>query len=121
MRILVVDDDPFAAEMVAAVLEDGGCDAIVVDGAGPAQTVLNADKDFDAIVSDMNMPGQSGMELFRALRAQGSSVPFILLSADDPDVLAQREPRLDACIAKDADLETSLMVTLADVLLPPAD
>lgn len=121
MRILVVDDDPLAGELIAAVLEEGGCEVTVVEGAAAALDVLGADPDFDAIVSDMNMPGLNGLAFFSALRAQGNTVPFVLLSGDDPQALAQREPGLDACLAKDAELETTLMMTLADVLLPPAD
>lgn len=118
MRILVVDDDALAAEMTAAVLEDGGCDVIAVESAAEALKVLAGDPEFDAVVSDMNMPGLSGLELFRTLRAQAHDMPFILLSGDDPQALKRQEPGLTACVAKDMDLETALMTAVADALLP---
>jgi CheY-like chemotaxis protein len=69
----------------------------------------------------MNMPGMSGLDLFRTLRGGGGGIPFILLSGDDPLSLRQQEPRLTACIAKDMDLETALMTAVADALLPAVD
>ncbi len=121
MRILLVDDDALAAEITAAVLEDGGADVACVENAGQALDLLAGDSTFDAVVSDMNMPGSSGLDLFRALRARGDARPFILLSGDDPAALQTREPGLTACVAKDMDLETSLITALADALLPSGD
>jgi CheY-like chemotaxis protein len=120
MRILVVDDDPFAADMTSAVLEEGGCDAIVVESVAQAQELLEQDVDFDALVSDMNMPVASGLDLFRWVRARGLSMPFILLSGDDADKWLAQEPEINACVVKDENLETTLMTAIADVLLPSA-
>lgn len=115
MRVLIVDDDDFAAAMTAAVLEDGGHEAVIVDGGVAAVETLAADPAFDAVISDMNMPLISGLELFETLREGGCVLPFILLSGDDPQVLQRREPRLDACIAKDGNLEQSLASALANL------
>jgi CheY-like chemotaxis protein len=120
MRILVVDDDFLAAEMTVAVLEDGGLEAATVENAQAALDLLSADPDFDAVVSDLNMPGLSGLDLFRSLQEKGNSLPFILLSGDDPEDLKRQEPGLAACVAKDINFETTLMNAVADALLPPA-
>jgi CheY-like chemotaxis protein len=120
MRILVVDDDPFAADMTNAVLEEGGCDAVLVESAALALEMLDDDLDFDAVVSDMNMPVDSGLDLFRQLRARGLNMPFILLSGDDAHQWREQEPGLSACVVKDENLETTLMTAIADALLPSA-
>ncbi len=116
MRILVVDDDVFAAEMTAAVLEDAGYETVIVENGVAAVERLAADVDFSVVVSDMNMPLVSGLELFETLRAEECNLPFILLSGDDPVKLRQLEPRLDACLAKDADLESTLPAAVANVV-----
>ncbi|MBS1230011.1 MAG: cheY3 [Proteobacteria bacterium] len=115
MRILVVDDDSFSGEMTSAILEDAGHQSVVVDSAVEAVETL-ADPGFAVVISDMNMPFVSGLELFATLREQGCDLPFILLSGDDPDELRQREPRLDACLAKDSELPTTLPQALGRVL-----
>ena len=66
----------------------------------------------------MNMPFVSGLELFETLRDEDCHLPFILLSGEDPDELRRREPRLDACLAKDSNLENSLRQALERVLAP---
>lgn len=115
MRILVVDDDSFSGEMTAAILEDAGHETVTVDSGVEAVETLAGDRRFAAVISDMNMPFVSGLELFAALRDDGCDLPFILLSGENPDELRQLEPRLDACLAKDSNLENTLRQALERV------
>jgi CheY-like chemotaxis protein len=117
MRILVVDDDSLAGEMTGAVLESLGHEVrLAADGVDAAHQ-LDADGDIALVISDMNMPMISGIELFRELREQGCTLPFILLTGDEPARLLAQEPRLDACLCKDFALDETLPPVLADVLL----
>ena len=122
MNILVVDDDPLAAAMVAAVLEALGHTVLQAENAIEAAEQLNAHSDIALVVSDMNMPMVSGIDLFRELRAQGNLLPFILLTGDAPEGLLAQEPRLDACLTKDFSLDEALPQVIAQVLAqhPPA-
>lgn len=116
MRILVVDDDSMAAEMTGAVLEELGHEVILAEDGMDAAMKLNADSGIEMVISDMNMPMLSGIELFRELREQGSALPFILLTGDEPEGLLEQEPRLDACLLKDFSLEETLPQVMAEVL-----
>jgi CheY-like chemotaxis protein len=116
MRILVVDDDPMAGEMTCAVLEDSGHQVVVAENGVDATEALSQAAAFDMVVSDMNMPLVSGIDLFRNLRDQGETIPFILLTGDDPAPLLAEEPRLDGCLTKDFTLETSLIEAIAAAL-----
>lgn len=122
MNILVVDDDPLAAAMVAAVLEGLGHSVLQAENAIDAAEQLNAHSNIALVVSDMNMPMVSGIDLFRELRAQGNLLPFILLTGDAPEGLLAQEPRLDACLTKDFSLDEALPQVIAQVLAqhPPA-
>lgn len=122
MNILVVDDDPLAAAMVAAVLEGLGHSVLQAENAIDAAEQLNAHSNIALVVSDMNMPMVSGIDLFRELRAQGNLMPFILLTGDAPEGLLAQEPRLDACLTKDFSLDEALPQVIAQVLAqhPPA-
>jgi CheY-like chemotaxis protein len=108
MKILVVDDDAMAGEMTGAVLEGAGHEVVLAEDGIDAATKLNADASIGMVISDMNMPMVSGIDLFRELREQGNALPFILLTGDEPDGLLRQEPRLDACLLKDFTLEDSL-------------
>ncbi len=116
MRILVVDDDAMAAELAGAVIEEMGHEAVLAGDAGEARARLEADPGIRAVVSDLHMPGQSGLELFAWLGESGRAVPFILLTGDDPAAFRLREPRLAACLLKDFTLEDTLPEVLGAVL-----
>lgn len=119
MKILVVDDDAMAAELTGAVLEGLGHAVVLAQDGVDGADQLNAHPDVALIISDMNMPMVSGIDLFRELRAQGNTVPFVLLTGDDPEPLLAQEPRLDACLLKDFSLEESLPEVIASVLQRP--
>lgn len=116
MQILVVDDDALAGEMTGAVLEDQGYQVIQALNAVEAVEQLNTHPGIALIVSDMNMPLISGVDLYRDLKEQGQQLPFILLTGDDPEPLVTLEPGLDACIQKDFNLDQSLPIAVKQVL-----
>lgn len=116
MKILVVDDDEFSGDMIAAVLTDNGYDAVTVDGGAAALDVVAGDPCLAAVVCDMNMPFMNGLDLFNALRNAACDLPFILLTGADADALRKREPLLTECIAKDGELEVRLPQALARAL-----
>lgn len=118
MRILVVDDDLLAGDMIAAVLEDSGHEVTLVESAQQALDALAPDRDFDGVISDMTMPGLSGLELLQAIRERGIALPFVLLSGDDPAKLLRQGAAVDACLQKDGDLPETLPAVVSRVFAP---
>ncbi|MFA6016247.1 MAG: response regulator [Gallionellaceae bacterium] len=116
MHILVVDDDSMAGEMTCAVLEGLGHNVVLAEDAIQAAGKLSEDNSIEMIISDMNMPLVTGIELFRELREQGNTLPFILLTGDEPEGLLKQEPLLDACLLKDFSMEETLPQVMAEVL-----
>ncbi|MFK4851226.1 response regulator transcription factor [Microbacterium sp. ZW T6_19] len=82
MRILLVDDEVRLADGIRRGLEAEG---MVVDVAndGAAGLGLAHDRDYDAIVLDVMMPGMSGYRVCQALRAEGDWTPVLFLTAKD--------------------------------------
>jgi two-component system, NtrC family, response regulator AtoC len=78
--VLVVDDDAAMREMLVALLEDEGMRA---RGAGSVPEALEAarDEDFDAVLSDIRMPHQGGIELIGELRQIRPLTPVVLMTA----------------------------------------
>lgn len=105
-----------AGEMTAAVLEDAGHEVVLSEDGIDAAEKLNTDCAIEMVISDMNMPMISGIDLFRELRAQDWAKPFILLTGDEPEGLLQQEPRLDGCLLKDFSLDETLPQMMAEVL-----
>ncbi len=82
MRLLVVDDEPRLARALARGLSAEG---FVVETAGDGISGLERAQygDFDVIVLDVMLPGLSGYEVVRRLRAEDNWVPVLMLSAKD--------------------------------------
>ena len=93
MRILVIEDDPKLAELLARSLRE---QAYAVDVAGDGETALvnAAVTPYDALVLDVTLPGRNGLEICRELRARGSRVPVLMLTARD--AVRDRVTGLDA-------------------------
>jgi two-component system, OmpR family, response regulator len=81
-HVLVVDDEPSIVDAVATTFRYEGFD---VDQAGDGRTALRTaqDRPFDLIVMDIMMPGIDGLEVTKRLRAGGSRVPILFLTARD--------------------------------------
>lgn len=78
-RILVVDDEPAILDAVSYALRREGYD-VHEEGDGAAALGTALAEPFDAVVLDLMLPGLSGMEVCRRLRAQ-SAVPIVMLTA----------------------------------------
>ena len=115
MRILIVDDDPLAGELAAAMLEDAGHDCVLAEDALAALESLTVNEEVGLVISDLNMPLVSGLDLYLELRGRGCAVPFILLTGDDPGPLRAQAPGLAGVLMKDAALEDTLPALVASL------
>lgn len=79
-RILIADDEAELRQLLQRFFTEQGMTArTVVDAAG-AQRLLARER-FDVLVLDVMMPGEDGLSLCRRLRAQGETVPILMLTA----------------------------------------
>jgi DNA-binding NtrC family response regulator len=78
--ILVVDDDLHVLEVIEARLSSSGFQVCMASGAQEAFEILK-DKKVDLIISDMKMPGMSGMDLLKNVRSLMPGLPVIFLTA----------------------------------------
>lgn len=80
IRVLVVDDDPGAAEIVKRMLAAYGADATTA-ASGDEALIKIPDSAPDIILSDIGMPEMDGYEFISALRKGGNKVPVIAVTA----------------------------------------
>ncbi|HAM28197.1 MAG TPA: hypothetical protein DCP11_16290 [Microbacteriaceae bacterium] len=79
-RVLVVEDDPDAAFYTRTVLEKHGCIVKVVFDA----TVARAEASVfgpDLVITDIEMPGITGLELLAQIRAESPGTPVVVMTA----------------------------------------
>ncbi|WP_421955506.1 phosphate regulon transcriptional regulator PhoB [Polaromonas sp.] len=102
-RVLIVEDEPAIAELIAVNLRHGGFDPVVAQDSVTAQRELDAVLP-DVILLDWMLPGQSGIALARHWRKQARtrSTPILMLTArgDEPDKVAGLDAGADDYITK---------------------
>ena len=79
-RLLVIEDEQDIAALLQLHLSDLPAE-VTVARVGPAGLALAQGGRFDAIVLDLRLPGLSGLDVCRALRAGGHHAPILLLTA----------------------------------------
>lgn len=85
-RVLVVDDDDDFLCIVGEYLESNGIQFHLAGSAAQARKQL-AHFHYDLIISDLQMPGESGLDLFRSVSLSYPGLPFVLMSGNlDPRV-----------------------------------
>jgi FixJ family two-component response regulator len=87
IRIVLIEDDHLMREWLGRSLSSRGHDVRRFERAGEALAAVLADAP-DVIVSDIKLPGMSGIEFGRMLRARGIQIPIVYMTADtDPRVM----------------------------------
>src|SRR5262245_66009890 len=98
MLILVAEDDRDIADLIAHYLHKAGWQAHIVTS-GRDALVYARDQPVDLVILDLMMPGMSGLEVCRALRAEAGTaeVPIIMVTARgaETDRIVGREIRTD--------------------------
>ncbi len=102
-RILIVDDEPSLRRILTYMLVKAGHEVECAEDGEDAWRRLSRGIPPDLVISDLMMPGLSGMDLLRRVRSDpNSSIPFLLLTARGPGMDEQeaRDGGADAFLAK---------------------
>lgn len=119
-RVLVADDEPLTAEMLALMLTFRGYDVVCAyDGAEALACARELRP--DVFLLDVLMPGLEGVELTRRLRADPElgERPVVLLSSADEDQVDWRSAGADLFLQKPIDILA--LPDLVERLLPPPE
>jgi EAL domain-containing protein (putative c-di-GMP-specific phosphodiesterase class I) len=81
-EVLVVDDDDELRAAMRRILESSDFSVEVAAGGGDALDVLDAGRQFDCIVTDLQMPGIHGVEFLRRIRHRDLDVPVIVVTGN---------------------------------------
>jgi len=82
VRVLLVEDEPRAAQVLAKGLRERAY-AVDIARDGDAALFHAATTDYDAVILDVMLPVKDGFEVCRALRQAGSQVPILMVTARD--------------------------------------
>ncbi|KRG63571.1 hypothetical protein ABB26_11690 [Stenotrophomonas humi] len=122
-RVLVADDHPANRQLIHLQLQTLGYVSDEVED-GNSALALFAEKRYDMVLTDLNMPGMDGYTLARCLREQGIRVPIIAITAhaSEQEHRRCREAGIDEVLTKPillAALERSIAQRLIGSATPP--
>jgi two-component system, NtrC family, response regulator AtoC len=115
-RILAVDDEPNMRRLLEISLRQAGYQALSAANGKEALETLKTEQ-VDLVVSDLHMPGMSGLELLKQIRIDNEAMPFIMVTAQGEIKTAVEAMKLGAAdyILRPFDLEV-LEVAIAKAL-----
>ena len=106
MRVVVIDDNESLRMLIRLNLELELAAAVVGEaGDGAAGVDVIASTRPDVAVVDLHMPGMSGMDLIRAVRARGLPVHLVAYSADSSLLDEARAAGADMAVCKTTDVQ----------------
>lgn len=116
INILVVDDEASVRSLLRRILENNGYHCIMAADVGEARTCMK-EKDFDLILSDINMPGESGLDLIRDIKDKYPDVAVVVVSVIDDQNTAKvaLEMGIYGYIIKPFD-ENQILISVANAL-----
>ena len=95
-NVLIVEDDNALAEMCAKLIRRRGHSALIANSAHDALEIVQTGAEVDAVVSDIQMPRMSGIELLAQLRGFDAELPIILMTGGESAVSAAEALSLGA-------------------------
>jgi DNA-binding NarL/FixJ family response regulator len=97
VEVLIADDHPVVRQGLKQIMSKDR-DVIVADEAADGHEVLQKvrQRDYDVVLLDVSMPGLSGIEVLKQLRAEKSEVPVLMLSVYPEEQIAVRVLRAGA-------------------------
>ena len=115
-HLLLIDDDPNTLASLARAFRLAGHEATVCDNANRALELVRTER-FDLILSDVVMPGKTGMDLLEELKKAGVQTPIVLISGQANIEMAVKATRLGALDFLEKPLSTDkLLLTVENAL-----
>ena len=89
-KVMIVDDSKTIRQQVSFTLSKGGYDVIEAEDGNDGLSKLKANADIAMIISDVNMPNLNGLEMVEKIKAEGHSVPIVMLTTEGAADMIER-------------------------------
>src|SRR5690242_3707097 len=98
LSVLLIEDEPDAARLIQHLVTKGSGSSVKVDWVGDLRSGLTrlAERDFQAVLLDLNLPDSSGFDTFAKIRRRAANQALIVLTAHEDEALALQAVRAGA-------------------------
>jgi FixJ family two-component response regulator len=115
-KVVVIEDDDSLRQAIKRLLDAGGFQAVAYTSA-EALLASGSGQGAACVVSDLRLPGISGLDLLATLRARGEGAPMILITAHDgPGLREEAAQRGAAAYLAKPFLGTALLAVIREAL-----
>jgi DNA-binding response OmpR family regulator len=120
-RILAVDDDPQIRRLLTDLLNHDGHEIDAAEDAASALKLLLKHR-YSLLVTDLELPGTSGLELIHEVRGRGMQLPILVISGNQDAILkaAVQDLGRAECILKPFGID-AIRAAVARLLAPPPE
>jgi CheY-like chemotaxis protein len=119
-KLLLVDDDAFLRDMYAIKFGDSGYDVQVAETAHKALSIIEQSPDLDVILLDMVMPGMSGIELIKEIKASFPELHAVCIvlsnQGEDSDITAATKVGAAGYIVKAESIPSDVVKQVAKII-----
>jgi len=113
--ILIVDDDPFARDMFAMIIESGDYETLTAGDGKEGLLIFSEHPEIALVVTDKNMPELDGIGLIKEIRKSGATVPILLLTGNDEGAEGLAAGA-SAAVLKDEDIQDKILEEVAKLI-----
>ena len=118
-NVVVVEDDQSMREAIEDLLHAAAVDSVLYQSAEALLADGTSAEFASCVVSDLKLPGMSGLELLAALRTRGAQAPLVLITAhDSPSVRAEAARAGVAAYLAKPFLGSELLTVIRDATAP---
>jgi len=117
--VAIVEDDELVGLATANLVRSVGLGVRIFRSVD--SFLAETSRDFSCIISDVQMPGKSGLELLQTLRKQGEGIPVIMMTAYSADSVCQRALDLGAHCFLEKPYDPEFLIECMASVLGPFD
>jgi two-component system response regulator GlrR len=121
-RILIVDDEPGVLDVSARTLRKAGFEVVTATNAQTARVLLSAHA-VDLLITDIRMPGESGISLLQTVHETNPKLPLMIMTAypEPPTVDAALELNIKSFVVKPFNIKSFVSEVQRSLGVPTAD
>ncbi|OWT77024.1 MULTISPECIES: response regulator [unclassified Achromobacter] len=117
-NVLVVDDDPMGLAVLAEIFDGLGFQTISAASGREATTILESSTSIDLVVTDVNMPEITGLDVFEAARRRDAHLPVVYITGFIPKPLQRVLADASSTVVLQKPFELSALLKALNTVIP---
>jgi CheY-like chemotaxis protein len=115
--VLLVEDEAMLRDVFTMALEDAGFQVVAAADSPEAANILRGPAPINLLITDVMLPGDSGINLAKSLRDREPHIPIMIISGNNPESYESHLPGLRPCASLAKPFTLTTLIQTANSLL----